>query len=303
MAIFFRKFAHFMVFLLFFQLDSVSVAGLIRDTEVETIFQDAVQRMAEEAGFADGIKIRVIVDPSYNAFVIGGQTVYIHTGLLLSARSAEEILGVIAHEIGHLAAGHAPLRQEAVRDANLATALTAIASAAVAATGSAEAAVGVAIGGTDSAKRQYLSTSRKDESVADEWALRLLDKAGISSFGLTDFMRRQASERMLTQGRQSEYYTTHPGAKERLATFIEHTAQIPKDRALSRTEHQLLARAVLKLAAFIHSHRLPQNMQNSSWTGLAHHPTQPKLYLMRQASPTPELLPYSGVALWMQQID
>ena len=71
----------------------------------------------------------------------------------------------------------------------------------------------MAIGGTDRAKRQYLSTSRKDESVADEWALRLLNKAGISSHGLTDFMRRQASQRMLPESRQSEYYTSHPEQK------------------------------------------------------------------------------------------
>ena len=102
MAVFCRKFAYFMAFLLFFQLNSVSAARLVRDTEVETVFQDAVQLMAEEAGFPNGIKIRIILDPTYNAFVIGGQTVYIHTGLFLSARSAEEILGVIAHEIGHL---------------------------------------------------------------------------------------------------------------------------------------------------------------------------------------------------------
>ena len=250
MRAFCRKFAYFMAFFLFFQMNLAFAKGLIRDTEVETVFQDAVQLMAEEAGFPEGIEIRIVLDPSYNAFVIGGQTVYIHTGLLFSARSAEEILGVIAHEIGHLAAGHAPLRQEAVNDANLATALTALASAAVAATGSTDAAVGMAIGGTDRAKRQYMSKSRKDESVADEWALRLLDKAGISSHGLSDFMRRQASQRMLPESRQNEYYTTHPGAKERLARFTDHSAQISEDRALSEIEQQRLARAVMKLAAY-----------------------------------------------------
>ena len=250
MTVFCRKFAYFMAFLLFFQQNSAYASGLIRDTEVETILQDAVRLMAEEAGFSDGIKIRVVLNPSYNAFVVGGQTVYIHTGLLLSARSAEEILGVIAHEIGHLAAGHVPLRQEAINDANLATALTAIATAAVAATGSADVALGVAIGGNDRAKRQYLTTSRKDESIADEWALRLLDKAGISSHGLTDFMRRQASQRMMPESRQNEYYRTHPGAKERLATFTELTSKISEDRALSQINVQRLARAVLKIAAY-----------------------------------------------------
>ena len=251
MPAFCRKFTCFMAFLLFFLQSSASAERLIRDTEIERVFQDAVKLMAEEAGFPDGINVRIVLDPSYNAFVVGGQTVFIHSGLLLSARSAEEILGVIAHEIGHLAAGHAPLRQEAVNDAKLATALTALATAAVAATGSTDAALGVAIGGTDRAKRQYLSTSRKDESVADEWALRLLDKAGISSYGLTDFMRRQASQRMLPEGRLNEYYTTHPGVKERLATFADHSAKISEDRALNETEQLRLARAVLKLAAYI----------------------------------------------------
>ena len=259
MTAFCRKFAYFMVFLLFFQLDSASAGRLIRDTEVETVFQDATKIMAEEAGFPEGIKIRIVFDPSYNAFVVGGETVYIHTGLLLSARSAEEILGVIAHEIGHLAAGHAPLRQEALNDANLATALAALATAAVAVTGSTDAAVGVAIGGTDRAKRQYLSVSRKDESVADEWALKLLDKAGISSHGLTDFMRRQASQSLLPENYQSEYYITHPVAEDRLATFIDHTARISEDRALSQTEQQRLARAVIKLAAYT---QLPSDLRD-----------------------------------------
>ena len=275
MPAFCRNFTCFMAFLLFFLQSSASAERLIRDTEIETVFQDAVQLMAEEAGFPDGINIRIVLDPSYNAFVAGGRTVYIHSGLLLSARSAEEILGVIAHEIGHLAAGHAPLRQEAVNDAKLATALTALATAAVAVTGSTDAALGVAIGGTDRAKRQYLSTSRKDESVADEWALRLLDKAGISSYGLTDFMRRQASQRMLPENRLNEYYTTHPGAKERLATFTDHSAQISEDRALNKTEQLRLARAVLKLSAYIQPpSTLKDAMFQLDWTRSSSNPAK-----------------------------
>ena len=252
MAAFCRKFAYIMAFLLSFQIMPAFSGNLIRDSEIELVLQDSVLNMAREAGFPEGIKIRIIIDPAYNAFVVGGETVFIHSGLLLTARSAEEILGVIAHEIGHLAAGHAPLREEAAREASLATALTAIAAAAVAASGSADAALGVAIGGSDRAKRRYLSLSRKDESVADEWALSLLDSAGISSHGLTDFMRRQASQRILPESRQSEYYTTHPGAKERLSTFTDHTNQTANEnRRLSDADIQRLARIVLKLAAYI----------------------------------------------------
>ena len=119
MAAFCRKFAYIMAFLLSFQIMPAFSGSLIRDSEIELVLQDSVLNMAREAGFPEGIKIRIIIDPAYNAFVVGGETVFIHSGLLLTARSAEEILGVIAHEIGHLAAGHAPLREEAAREASL----------------------------------------------------------------------------------------------------------------------------------------------------------------------------------------
>ena len=90
MPAFCRNFTCFMAFLLFFLQSSASAERLIRDTEIETVFQDAVQLMAEEAGFPDGINIRIVLDPSYNAFVAGGRTVYIHSGLLLSARQPRE---------------------------------------------------------------------------------------------------------------------------------------------------------------------------------------------------------------------
>ena len=112
--------------------------------------------------------------------------------------------------------------------------------------------MGWPLAGSDRAKRRYLSLSRKDESVADEWALSLLDTVGISSHGLTDFMRRQASQRILPESRQSEYYTTHPGAKERLSTFTDHTNQTANEnRRLSDVDVQRLARIILKLAAYI----------------------------------------------------
>ena len=107
--------------LLFFVVFSQSVvAGLIRDTELETGLQKLAAPLLKAAGFApNSIDFRIIIDSSYNAFVAGKMAVYLHSGLLLDAKSPEEILGVIAHEIGHLASGHAPLRQEAVNDANL----------------------------------------------------------------------------------------------------------------------------------------------------------------------------------------
>ena len=75
--------------------EPVLAAGMIRDSELEAGFEKLSNKMAQAAGIAEGISIRIIIDPSYNAFVAGGRTVYLHSGLLLKARSAEEILGVL----------------------------------------------------------------------------------------------------------------------------------------------------------------------------------------------------------------
>ena len=228
-------------------------AGLIRDTELEHGFSELVKEMAAKAGFPDGVEIRLVMDNRYNAFVAGGKTIYVHSGLLLEARSAEEILGVIAHEIGHLAAGHVPLRSEDIKNAGVANALTAIAAAAVAAAGSSDAALGVLIGGTDQTKRLYLSASRNDEAVADGWAVKLLDHAGISSSGLANLMRRMASQRALPETRQASYYRSHPGANDRVALFEDHLSTSPVRGALLPLEVEMkMLRLVTKTRAFCH---------------------------------------------------
>ena len=200
-------------------------ANIIRDTEIEYRLNRVSLPLAQQAGFTNGVKIRIVLDPSYNAFVVGRDVIYIHSGLLLDAETDGEILGVIAHEIGHLAAGHVPRRDEARANASLATALTALAAIASAASGQAEAAAGIALGGTDRARRNYLATSRHDEAVADEWALSALDEAGMSATGLNQLMRRLAGQRALPESRQSAYYMTHPEPEDRLSSIEDHVRQ------------------------------------------------------------------------------
>ena len=207
--------------------------------------------MAQEAGLSS-LRIRIVPNDSYNAFVVGGDTVYVHTGLLVKAKSTAEILGVFAHEIGHLAAGHAPRRTEAIKDANLTTTLATLAAAALAASGaSGDAAVGVALGGYDRANRNYLQLSRHDESVADEWALRLLKSQDISASGLSDFMRRIAGERALPETRQSDYYLSHPGAGARLLVFEDHVRDHgTQSPGISDDDEAVMTRLIGKLRAF-----------------------------------------------------
>jgi len=230
-----------------------ALAGLIRDTELETGLQTLATPLMRAAGYApDAISIRIIIDSSYNAFVAGERVIYIHSGLLLNAQSAEEILGVIAHELGHLKAGHVPRRDEALRDAGTAGTLAAIAAIALAAGGApSDAAVGVLVGGTDQAKRKMLRSFRYDEAVADELGLDYLDKAGISSAGLEQMMRRMAAQRALPESRQSQYYQTHPDSAQRLAVYQDHARQDGhKSTPLSADDTNLMNRLVAKLRAY-----------------------------------------------------
>ena len=243
-----------LVLLLFASLPSAVSAGMIRDTELESGLQKLMAPLVKAAGYPPGaIAVRIIIDPNYNAFVAGKQIIYVHSGLLLEAQSTEEIIGVLAHEIGHLKAGHVPRRDAAIADANSANALAALAAIAIAAGGGGgDAAAGVLIGGQDQATRKLLQTIRYDEAVADELGLSLLDKTGISASGLRDMMQRMAAQRALPESRQSRYYQTHPGAVERLGVYQDHVNR--KDREATPLADDILtlaARLETKLRAYV----------------------------------------------------
>ena len=226
---------------------------MIRETKLETGLHELSALLVRMAGFPPiSSYYQIIIDSSYNAFVAGEMTVYIHSGLLLDAKSPEEILGVIAHELGHIKAGHVPRRDEALRNASNAGTLTTLAAIALAAGGApSDAVVGVTIGGKDRARRSMLQSFRYDEAVADELGLDYLDKAGITSAGLEQMMRRLAKQRALPESHQSQYYQTHPDAAQRLAVYQDHTKQTIHNTApIAEDQRRLIKRLINKLRAY-----------------------------------------------------
>ena len=239
--------------LLFVTFPLVVSAGMIRDTELESGLQKLMKPLVAAAGYPpNSILIRIIIDPDYNAFVAGKQIIYVNSGLLLNAQSTEEIIGVLAHEIGHLKAGHVPRRDSAIADANSASALAALAAIAVAAGGGGGAAAGVFIGGQDQAARNLLQSFRYDESVADELGLSLLDQSGISASGLRDLMQRMAAQRALPESHQSRYYQTHPGALDRFRVYQDHVDRREgQTRPIANHISALASRIKIKLRAYV----------------------------------------------------
>ena len=261
----------FVATLLFMSLPSAAYASMVRDTELESGLQQLMAPLLEAANYPpNSIAVRIIIDPDYNAFVAGEQIIYLNSGLILNAKSAEELVGVMAHEIGHIKAGHLQRRDASIADANSASALATLAAIAVAAGGGGDAAVGVLIGGQDQVTRKLLKTSRHDEAVADEIGLSLLEKSGISANGLRNMMQRLAAQRALPESRQSRYYQTHPDAAERLSVYLDHfSRQTGRTTPIKSEILALVDRVETKLRAYAEA---PQSVlqQFDDVTNLVH---------------------------------
>ncbi len=229
-ATFKRNLINGLVFISFILVTHVASATIIRDTEIEDALLKIMRPMAVDAGLnPDIMQVRVVINPQYNAFVMADNMIYIHSGIITSSDSMQEVAGVLAHEIGHIAAGHIPRRSEVVENAQMASILSAFAAIALTAAGGGDAAFGVLAGGIDRSQRIISARSRQDEGVADDIALDLMSKQGLSVAPLAATMRRIGAQRSLPQSRQSDYYLSHPAANERSAIFQDHVTNNETD--------------------------------------------------------------------------
>ena len=247
-----RNFHLIMLFFLFFIGSTTSCyANLIRDTELETKLESLLAPLVQASNISSQIKVRIILDSSYNAFVTGDDIIYLHSGLLLEAETLEEVMGVMAHELGHIASGHVARKGESIQKARGASLLSTALAAAAAIGGSGELAAGLLVGGNDRAARQFYYGSRINEAVADEWALEMLDRLKISSDGMVKLMQRLSQQNVLPESHQSEYYRTHPGTKQRLAVYEDHLAKSNfKDSIMAEADYADFNRIVAKLSGY-----------------------------------------------------
>jgi predicted Zn-dependent protease len=195
--------------------DDVSI---VRDAEMEA----AIKMMARPIWIAAGLKpddvsIALVEDPRINAFVAGGQNIFLNTGLILETRNVGELLGVIAHETGHIAGGHLLRAGEAMDNASyqaiLAMVLGGLAAAASRDGGAIAGAIG---GGQEIGARAYMAFSRGQESAADQAAMRFMSTAKMPADGLVTFFEKLQSQEVLPATRQAEYIRTHPLTRDRI---------------------------------------------------------------------------------------
>lgn len=195
--------------------------SILRDAETERFFADMAKPMIEAAKLdAKSVQILMIGDPSINAFVTGGQNVFFHSGLILAADNVNEVEGVMAHELGHVAGGHGVRFGEGAGPATSISLLSLIGAAAAVAAGAGEAGMALLGLGTTAAQGKFLSFTRDQESRADQAGARYLGLAGLSGRGSIDFFKKlQGQEFRLAIPQNNEYARTHPLSGTRIANL------------------------------------------------------------------------------------
>jgi predicted Zn-dependent protease len=229
---------------------------LIRDAEIEHTLRLYGDPIFKAAGVKpSSVHIFIVQDDSLNAYVAGGANLFIHTGLIEATDTPDMLLGVMAHETGHIAGGHLAQGTEKLKDAQLGTILSFVLGAAAAVASHQPGAAAAVIGGGQSTVgRNYLAFTRAHEEAADQSALTSLDKLDISASGfLKVFSLLQRNERQ-HPGSPDPYLLTHPLTSERIEHVRNHveTSSIPEGQYPKQFDI-LHRRMIAKLYGFLES--------------------------------------------------
>jgi predicted Zn-dependent protease len=205
----------------------------------------------------EDVQIVLIHDQSINAFVAGGQIVYIHSGLITSANNANEVQGVIAHELGHITGGHIIRMGEGVRAATGISLLSLLLGAAAIAAGGGEAGAAIMSMGQRAAIGRFLAFTRTQEASADQAGASFLRRAGVRGRGsLAFFERLQNQEFRLNISQEDSYERTHPLNRERLSVLEPmYRADAAWDRPTDPGLEERFQRVRAKLIGFVEDPR------------------------------------------------
>ena len=195
--------------------------SVLRDAETEAFFRDASKPLVSAAGLNPrNVDIVLLHDKSINAFVAGGQRVYVHSGLIAEATSVGELQGVIAHELGHVAGGHVIRIGEGAKAATGISLLSLLAGAAAMALGAGEAGAAIMQAGQRAALGKFLAFSRNQEASTDQAGAKYMAAAGISGEGTLTFFKKLQNQEFRYAIKQDEGYArTHPLNGERIAAL------------------------------------------------------------------------------------
>ena len=231
--------------------------SLLRDAETEAMFADMIAPLAKAAGMQPrDVKVVLIQDPDINAFTAGGQTIYVNSGLIQAADNANEVQGVLAHELGHVADGHVILADAGIRPAMGIQLLSMVLGLAAMAAGGGAAGAGILAAGQQAALGKYLAFSRVQESTADATGLKFLTESGITGRGMLAFFKKlQAQEYYWGATEKIDpFQQTHPLSGERIQTL---TADVQASPAYGKQPDAALEERFRRIKAKLMGYVMP----------------------------------------------
>lgn len=208
---------------------AANAQSLLRDAEIEQFLKDYADPLFAAAGLDPKfVKVYIVGDNSLNAFVTAGQKVFVHTGLIVTADTPNQIQGVLAHETGHIAGGHQQRGSEAYAKASKPAMLSLVLGATViAAGGPPEAAFALGGLGQTVGIAEYLSYSQGQESAADQAGVSYLEAVGASGEGLIEFFGKLKNNQLIRASKIDPYLSTHPMALKRMNRLRERVEAQP----------------------------------------------------------------------------
>ena len=214
--------------------------SILRDAETEALLQDMAAPLVEAAGLKPGnVDIVLVNDPSINAFVAGGQVVYLHSGLIDAADTANEVQGVIAHELGHITGGHIIRSSEGMGTATNISIVSLLLGVAAAVAGAGDAAMGVIMAGQQAAMGKFLAFTRVQESSADAAGVQILSDAGISGRGSLAFFKKLQNQEFrygFSQSDDAAMQQRFERVKAKLFGYLSQPARTLQQFPESRTD-------------------------------------------------------------------
>lgn len=236
-------------------LRAANAQSLLRDAETERAINEMIRPILIAGGLDPAaVRIYLINDNNINAFVYGGQNIFIHTGLILQSDNVNQVLGVLAHETGHITGGHLRRRDEQFKGASAYQIAGLILGAAAIAAGAGDAGIGLLLGGQTAALRSALKYSRAQEAAADQAGAGFLETAEISGLGMLETFDKFRDQEYLRQVNQDPYVRSHPLNSARIASLEDRVTNSrffnkPPDPATEDAFQRLKA----KLAGYVYT--------------------------------------------------
>ena len=250
---------------------------VVRDAEIEALVRDYARPIFKAAGLSNaGIQIILVNDPSFNAFV-AGRRLFINTGTLMQAETPNEVIGVIAHECGHIAGGHQQrLRDQLERSKTMAIVAGLLGAGAMVAgattdnKGLASAGMGIATGGGEVARRTLLTYQRGEEITADRSAITYLNATGQSGKGMLKTFERFQNALSLSGAQIDPYRISHPMPQDRISnlqTLIQKSAYYDKtDPEALQQRHDMMR---VKIAVYTQGQAAASRLMRKNPASLA----------------------------------